>query len=209
MSEHFQKVCRNCGTVVVQCRCMDSNKAIIYCTCDKCKKEITTIFDIAEKEKLNPGIIKEFWPDPTKEQLVTPLFNAIWEVIKKWDIGLPQDIDETGHQLYSGATGNHVVAIMQAIEKVDSNIDVILPSEVLFGFCAYITGRTEILTVGGIAEVPPILELLTKFIEVNGWQDPREGFNKRFVIPNDEDNENVTNIETCNCNRDGGDCGKE
>lgn len=57
--------------------------------------------------------------DPKTEELDTPEFNAVWNLIKDWDIGLPQDYDDkTGHQLYSGATSNHVVAILDVIREV-------------------------------------------------------------------------------------------
>ena len=48
--------------------------------------------------------------DPTEEELESGVFNAIWNCIKKWDIGLP---------VYSGAIGNHVVAIMDALKAAD------------------------------------------------------------------------------------------
>jgi hypothetical protein len=51
------------------------------------------------------------WPDPTEEQLNSYRFNKIWEVIKDWDIAVP-----TAYNGYCGATGNHVVAIMNALE---------------------------------------------------------------------------------------------
>lgn len=56
------------------------------------------------------------WRDPSPEELEIPEFEAVWECIKKWDIGLPQDI-VNGNQLYSGATGNHVVAILDALRN--------------------------------------------------------------------------------------------
>ena len=52
------------------------------------------------------------WPDPTPEMLKSPLFESIWKTIKTWDISVPT-ID--GEGLYSGATGNHVRAIMDAV----------------------------------------------------------------------------------------------
>lgn len=50
------------------------------------------------------------WPDPTPEMLADPLFNAIWQCIKTWDISVPGAY--TG---YMGATGNHARAIFDAI----------------------------------------------------------------------------------------------
>ncbi len=54
------------------------------------------------------------WPDPTPEMLETPEFNAVWDCIKSWDICVP----EVDGELYSGATGNHVRAILDALEMV-------------------------------------------------------------------------------------------
>ena len=51
------------------------------------------------------------WPDPTPEMLDNdPAFDAIWNVIKTWDINVPDAY--TG---YMGATGNHARAIYDAI----------------------------------------------------------------------------------------------
>lgn len=57
--------------------------------------------------------------DPLPSEIDTPEFNAVWDCIKKWDIGLPLDIID-GHQLYSGATGNHVMAILDALGITDA-----------------------------------------------------------------------------------------
>ena len=62
---------------------------------------------------LNPPKMAE-WPDPTPEMLETPEFNAIWDRIKTWDINVP----EVDGDSYTGATGNHVRAILEALEKV-------------------------------------------------------------------------------------------
>ena len=55
--------------------------------------------------------------NPLPEELETSEFNAVWECIKNWDIGLPFDINPDGGQLYSGATGNHVVAILDSLQE--------------------------------------------------------------------------------------------
>lgn len=55
--------------------------------------------------------------DPLPEEINTLKFKAVWNCIKHWDIGLPQDITEDGNQLYSGATGNHVVAVLDALKS--------------------------------------------------------------------------------------------
>jgi len=56
-----------------------------------------------------------YWRDPLPEELNTKEFNAVWNCIKNWDIGLPSDITQNGGQLYSRTTGNHVVAILDAL----------------------------------------------------------------------------------------------
>lgn len=53
------------------------------------------------------------WPDPTEEDQRDPIFNAIWEVIKTWDIAAP--LAYTGP---CGATGNHAKAILDAIRNL-------------------------------------------------------------------------------------------
>lgn len=56
------------------------------------------------------------WPDPTPEMLKDdPLFDAIWAVIKSWDVNVAGAY--TG---YMGATGNHVRAIYDAVCAVSS-----------------------------------------------------------------------------------------
>jgi hypothetical protein len=50
------------------------------------------------------------WCDPTLEMTKTPEFEAIWRVIKDWDINVPG-----AYRGYMGATGNHVRAILDAL----------------------------------------------------------------------------------------------
>lgn len=57
------------------------------------------------------------WPDPTPEMLESKDFNAIWNVIKTWDINVPEVYDG-----YCGATGNHVRAILDAMKKSQGEI---------------------------------------------------------------------------------------
>jgi hypothetical protein len=50
--------------------------------------------------------------DPTPEMQTDPLWNAIWDEIKPWDIHVPSEYSGV-----MGATGNHVTAIFRAIER--------------------------------------------------------------------------------------------
>jgi hypothetical protein len=52
------------------------------------------------------------WPSPTTEMLTDTTFNAIWNVIKTWDINVPAE-----YSGYCGATGNHVRAILDALTQ--------------------------------------------------------------------------------------------
>jgi len=52
-------------------------------------------------------------PSPTAIDLVSPEFNAIWEVIKSWDVNVPKYYDG-----YCGANGSHVMLILNALGKI-------------------------------------------------------------------------------------------
>lgn len=54
--------------------------------------------------------VRPEWPSPTEEQINSPQFNAIWNVIKSWDVNIPDQ-----YFGYCGANGNHVVAILNAL----------------------------------------------------------------------------------------------
>lgn len=49
-------------------------------------------------------------PNPTEEDLQRKDFNMIWEVIKTWDINIPD-----AYEGYCGATGSHVMVILNAL----------------------------------------------------------------------------------------------
>jgi hypothetical protein len=99
-------------------------------TCWQCGKTGLTLADateycentarLTESESLlmaieaNPGA-KAPWPDPTPEMLNDPVFEAIWQTIKRWDINVPSQ-----YVGYCGATGNHVRAILDAISQAPS-----------------------------------------------------------------------------------------
>lgn len=61
-------------------------------------------------------------PSPSQEEMDSPEFNAIWEVIKTWDIKVPY----TGG--YCGGNGSHVKLLLDALKPVfrDKKIDEIL-----------------------------------------------------------------------------------
>jgi hypothetical protein len=72
------------------------------------------------------------YPDPTQADLASPQFEAVWRAIKGWDIsrgdetsypflsqsvGGDQELARSGRRLYSGATGNDVMHILNALRR--------------------------------------------------------------------------------------------
>lgn len=54
----------------------------------------------------------EVMPDPTDEMLASPEFEAIWSVIKSWDVNVPE-----AYGGYCEANGSHVAMILRALGK--------------------------------------------------------------------------------------------
>jgi hypothetical protein len=68
-------------------------------------------FNVNVQEKVSTGFVQtKAWRDPEPHELETLWFNKIWEVIKDWDINV-----EGAYEGYCSATGNHVVAILDAL----------------------------------------------------------------------------------------------
>jgi hypothetical protein len=52
MSEHYKKVCRECGDITEQCICPDEHKKTIFVVCDKCEAVILARPENDNKEKI-------------------------------------------------------------------------------------------------------------------------------------------------------------
>lgn len=52
-------------------------------------------------------------PNPTDAQLASPEFEAIWQIIKSWDVEVPEFYDG-----YCGANGSHVTLILNALDAL-------------------------------------------------------------------------------------------
>lgn len=59
--------------------------------------------------------MKNYYRNPTKHEVYSDLFRDIWNVIREWDISTEYDKFDDGERYYSGATGNHVTAIMEVV----------------------------------------------------------------------------------------------
>jgi hypothetical protein len=66
---------------------------------------------IREKEGLTPATYN--YSNPTIEMIHDPIWNAIWDEIKTWDINVPYE-----YIGYMGATGSHATAIYKAIVDI-------------------------------------------------------------------------------------------
>lgn len=56
-------------------------------------------------------------PNPTPEDLQDPMFNAIWNVCKSWDVNVPEAY--TG---YCGFNGSHVKLILDAVKATQREV---------------------------------------------------------------------------------------
>jgi len=54
MHSHFITKCSCCDTVIAQCRCIDTNKTVLYELCITCrqKEQSTTVNDVKIREKI-------------------------------------------------------------------------------------------------------------------------------------------------------------
>ena len=108
------------------------------------------------------------WPDPTPEMLEDPEFQAVWDAIKTWDISVP----EVYGNLHSGATGNHVRRILDALKEVNR----LNGSESLYAFGAWLTTRDEPITMSGHDDAAPVVEAISCFCKEYGLAEPRPGW---------------------------------
>lgn len=55
-------------------------------------------------------VIRKDMPNPVHIDLMDPEFNAIWDVIKSWDVNVPEY-----YAGYCGANGSHAMLILNAL----------------------------------------------------------------------------------------------
>lgn len=87
---------------------------------------------------------------PTEEDIYSPEFDAIWQVIKNWDISRG-DEEDSSKRLYASATGTDVMTILNAIRPIkkkgaDLNLQFFKGCNPKFGH--YMIGRTKVLMLG-------------------------------------------------------------
>jgi len=86
--------------------------------------ELRLHLDDSAAVAVDPIINPAPWPGPDEQDLADPMFNAIWDAIKLWDVGVP-DV----YHGYCAATGNHAKAILESIRALKRSE----PSETVTG----------------------------------------------------------------------------
>lgn len=119
-NETDKTFCPRCGRDLFGCPyCQPSSLSAVTAA------HIPTAADPREgMGKFKPGVFQVpkavDRPSPTEEQLASPLFEAIWQVIKTWDISRRKE-GEGLCRFYSGANGSDVVEIMEAVQKASAH----------------------------------------------------------------------------------------
>lgn len=70
-----------------------------------------------------------------------------------------------------------------AAPVTEVTVDPMNPAEALLAFIGMLTSRRQILALSAGHDAAPAMELLKKFCEVNKLEEPREGWDKRIVLP--------------------------
>ncbi len=65
---------------------------------------------------ISNSIERRDMPSPTKEEMESDEFNAIWDIIKKWDINVPDYYNG-----YAGGNGSHVKLILDSLKPILRN----------------------------------------------------------------------------------------
>jgi hypothetical protein len=133
-------------------------------------------------------------PSPTQEQGDSPLFQALWQVIKSWDINVPEY-----YQGYCGASGSHVVLLLNALSayvNVLHPVPLPVPIEpldrpgeagALFAFMGWLTTRKQVSgPFSSHHEAGQAAQLIRQFVDMQCWPDPPENWH-HSIKPFDED----------------------
>ena len=100
------------------------------------------------------------YPSPTLQEMNSPEFQAVWGLIKTWDIAVPG-----WYFGYTGAMGNHVMGILNALKAIRPTTQ---PSDLSSKW------DNEAMINGGVMFPASVTvdEFETKFfewLESNGW----------------------------------------
>ena len=73
-------------------------------------------------------------------------------------------------------------------------MDQITASEALYDFMGWLTTRQEVLSVGASHECAPVADVVKEFCAANNLAEPRDGWEKNFVHPENERESAITKI---------------
>ena len=57
------------------------------------------------------------------------------------------------------------------------------PSEALYGFAAWLTGRTDAVQIGANTDCAVVADLVRDFCAANGFSNPRDGWAQCLTYP--------------------------
>lgn len=67
--------------------------------------------------------------------------------------------------------------------KIEAENLTLSASEALYGFCGWLTMRSEKTIMSGVDDCAPIVELIARFCDENKLCEPREDWNKNLHYP--------------------------
>jgi hypothetical protein len=123
-------------------------------------------------------------PNPVPGQEFDPMFQAIWQTIKDWDINVPGY-----YEGYCRATGSHVMLLWNALSQPCEREEKQLPGEAgaLFAFMGWLTSRKQVSgPFSSHHEAGQAAQLIRQFVDMQGWPDPPENWH-HSIKPFDED----------------------
>jgi hypothetical protein len=74
-------------------------------------------------------------------------------------------------------------------------MDKLTASEAVYGFCAWLTTRRKTTTMSDTDDAAPIVELIRKFCDTNGLEEPRGDWHKKLIHPKEKSVKRIFEIE--------------
>jgi hypothetical protein len=95
--EHYTELCRKCGTVMSQCRCLGTNKVTVYGLCDACSGKLTPgpgdVFRITTQQDL----------EAADAEADAAMLAEVHERSRKWSEGIMRSIQDRVASRYKAA----------------------------------------------------------------------------------------------------------
>ena len=85
--------------------------------------------------------------------------------------------DKNVHEISNIAAENFLTTLC------NTSCSEISPSEAIYGFCAWLTTRSELTEMGANKDCVAIPQLIGKYCEANNFLDPRDGYHHLLNAP--------------------------